>query len=154
MLWPILYVVVPYGYAPECRASAFTDYGLLVANYGKHLANSKRSTPLSESRARNLSSPVLVVWQQYGHSLLVYLVAVPPTSRRGLRPPRRRAQAVSVAHRGGRRLQTRLPSRRASFAGPGHSHNRMILAIYTRTTEGMQDSETTALEVTISRSGC
>jgi Transposase DDE domain len=24
------------------------------------------STPLSESRARNLSSPVFVVWQQYG----------------------------------------------------------------------------------------
>jgi hypothetical protein len=32
----------------------------VVENYRKHLANSKRSTPLSESRARNLSSPVFV----------------------------------------------------------------------------------------------
>jgi hypothetical protein len=47
-------------------ASAFGARELLVENYGKHLANSKRSTPLSESRARNLSSPVFVVWQQYG----------------------------------------------------------------------------------------
>jgi hypothetical protein len=30
----------------------------------------------------------------------------------------------------------------------------MILAIYTRTKEGMQDSATAVLEVTISRSGC
>jgi hypothetical protein len=33
---------------------------MLVENYGKHLANSNRSTPLSESRTRNLSSPVFV----------------------------------------------------------------------------------------------
>jgi len=33
---------------------------LLVENYGKHLANFNPSTPLSESRARNLSSPVFV----------------------------------------------------------------------------------------------
>jgi hypothetical protein len=37
----------------------------LVKDYGKHLANSNRSTPLSESRARNLSSPAFVVWQEY-----------------------------------------------------------------------------------------
>ncbi len=41
-------------------------YEPLVENYGEHLANSNRSTPLSDSRARNLSSPVFVVWQQYG----------------------------------------------------------------------------------------
>src|SRR5829696_7578405 len=35
-------------------ASAFCIYELLVDNYGKDLANSNRSTPLSESRARNL----------------------------------------------------------------------------------------------------
>jgi neutral trehalase len=58
--------VVPYGYESECMASALCVYELLVENYGKHLANAKRSTPLSESRARNLSSPVFVVWQQYG----------------------------------------------------------------------------------------
>jgi hypothetical protein len=61
------------------------------------------------------------------------------TSRRDLRPPRRRAQAGNVAHRGGSRPQTRRPSRRRSFAGPGHSENKMILAIYTRPTEGMRD---------------
>jgi pimeloyl-ACP methyl ester carboxylesterase len=47
-------------------ASAYCDRELLAGNYGKQLANSKRSTPLSESRARNLSSPVFVVRQQYG----------------------------------------------------------------------------------------
>jgi hypothetical protein len=52
--------VVPYGYAPEWMASKFCVQELLVENYGKHLANSNRSTPLSESRARNLSSPVFV----------------------------------------------------------------------------------------------
>jgi hypothetical protein len=41
-------------------ASAFRVYDLLVEYYGKHLANSNPSTPLSESRARNLSSPVFV----------------------------------------------------------------------------------------------
>jgi hypothetical protein len=52
--------VVPYGFAPECIASAFAVYTLLGENYGKHLTNSNRSTPLSESRARNLSSPVFM----------------------------------------------------------------------------------------------
>jgi hypothetical protein len=47
-------------------ASAFYVYELLIENYGKHLANSNLSTPHSESRARNLSSTVFVVWQQYG----------------------------------------------------------------------------------------
>jgi hypothetical protein len=47
-------------------APAFCARELLVENYGKDLANPNRSTPLSESRARNLSSPVFVVWQQYG----------------------------------------------------------------------------------------
>ena len=47
-------------------ASAFGIYELLVETYGEHLANSNRSTPLSESRARNLSSPVFVDLQQYG----------------------------------------------------------------------------------------
>src|SRR5829696_709839 len=47
-------------------ASAFRACELLVKNYGKHLANCNRSTPLSETRARNLSPPVFVVWQQYG----------------------------------------------------------------------------------------
>jgi hypothetical protein len=51
---------VPYGYAPEWMASKFCVQELLVENYGKDLANSNRSTPLSESRARNLSSPVFV----------------------------------------------------------------------------------------------
>jgi hypothetical protein len=41
-------------------ASIFCVYELLVENYAKHLANSNRSPPLSESRARNLSSPVFV----------------------------------------------------------------------------------------------
>jgi hypothetical protein len=54
--------VLPYGYAPECMASAFCVYELQLENYGKHLANSNRSTPLLESRARNLSSPEFVVW--------------------------------------------------------------------------------------------
>ena len=49
-----------YGYALECMASAFCVHEPLVENYGKHLASSNRSTPLSESRARNLSSPVFV----------------------------------------------------------------------------------------------
>jgi hypothetical protein len=52
--------MVPYGYAPESMASTFCVQELLVENYGKHLANSNRWTPLSESRARNLSSPVFV----------------------------------------------------------------------------------------------
>ena len=47
-------------------ASTFCVYETLVETYGKDLANSNRSTPLSESRARNLSSPVFVVRQQYG----------------------------------------------------------------------------------------
>ena len=64
--------MVPYGYAPECMASAFCVYELQLENYGKHLANSNRSTPLSESRARNLSSPVFVVWQQYGRLWLLH----------------------------------------------------------------------------------
>jgi hypothetical protein len=41
-------------------ASAFCVYELQVKNYGKDLANSNWSTPLSESRARNLSSPLFV----------------------------------------------------------------------------------------------
>ena len=41
-----------------------------------------------------------------------------------------------------------------TFAGPGHSHNRMTLAIYARATDGMQDSATTAQEEAVSRSGC
>jgi hypothetical protein len=41
-------------------ASAFCVYDLLVEYYGKHLANFNPLTPLSESRARNLSSPVFV----------------------------------------------------------------------------------------------
>jgi hypothetical protein len=40
--------------------SAFCVHEPVVDNYGKDLANSIRSTPLSESRARNLSSPVFV----------------------------------------------------------------------------------------------
>jgi hypothetical protein len=52
------------------------DKQLLVDNYGKHLANTNRSTPLSESKARNLSSPVFVVWQQYS-DLLPGLVSSP-----------------------------------------------------------------------------
>src|ERR671910_3055706 len=62
---------MPYGYAPECMgASAFCVYETQVETYGKDLANSNRSTPLSESRARNLSSPVFVVPQQYGRHVL------------------------------------------------------------------------------------
>jgi hypothetical protein len=53
------------------RASAFCVHELQVENYGKHLANSNRSTPLSERRARNLSSLVFVVWQQYGRQLFM-----------------------------------------------------------------------------------
>jgi hypothetical protein len=41
-------------------ASAYCARELLVESYGKHLANTNRSTPLSERRARNLSSPVYV----------------------------------------------------------------------------------------------
>jgi hypothetical protein len=59
-----------------------------------------------------------------------------------------------AAHRGGRLPQTRRPSRCPSFVGPGHSDNRMTLAIYTRPTEGMQDSAAAALEETLFRSGC
>jgi integrase len=36
----------------------------------------------------------------------------------------------------------------------GHSDIRMTLAIYTRPTEGIQDSATATLEETFSRSGC
>ena len=53
-----------------------------------------------------------------------------------------------AARRRGRSPQTGRPSRRPSFAGPAHSHNRMTLAIYIRATEGMQDSATAALEET------
>jgi|SRR5215213_1045074 len=42
-------------------ATALCVYDLLIENYGKHLTSSNWSTPLSESRARNLSSPVFVV---------------------------------------------------------------------------------------------
>jgi hypothetical protein len=41
--------VALYGYAPESMALAFGIYELLVQYCGKDLANSKRSTPLSES---------------------------------------------------------------------------------------------------------
>jgi hypothetical protein len=58
--------VAPYGYAPEVMAAAFCARELLDENYGKYLANSNRSTPLSESRARNPNSPEVVVWQRYG----------------------------------------------------------------------------------------
>jgi hypothetical protein len=57
-------------------ASAFCVYELQLENYGKHLANSNRSTPLSESRARNLSSPVFVVWQQYGDNDFISSVSL------------------------------------------------------------------------------
>src|SRR5215211_6931822 len=53
-----------------------------------------------------------------------------------------------AAHRRGRLPQTRRPDGRPSFAGPGHSNDRMTLAIYTRATDGTQDSPTVALEVT------
>ena len=43
-------------------AAVFCAPELLVENYAKDLANSNRSTPLAESRARNLSSPAFVVW--------------------------------------------------------------------------------------------
>jgi hypothetical protein len=46
-------------------------------------------------------------------------------SQRGLWPPRRRAQAGSVVHGGGRPSHPRRPSRRPGFAGPSSSHNRM-----------------------------
>jgi hypothetical protein len=52
------------------------------------------------------------------------------------------------------RLGSRQPSRRPGFAGPAHSDIRMTLTIYTRTTEGTQDSARAALEETLSRSGC
>jgi hypothetical protein len=58
--------VALYGYAPECIASVFGVYEMLVESYAKHLANSNRPTPLPESRARNLSSPMLVGREQYG----------------------------------------------------------------------------------------
>jgi hypothetical protein len=48
------------------EAAVFCARELPVENYGKDLANSNWSTPLSESRARNLIPPVFVVWQQYG----------------------------------------------------------------------------------------
>jgi hypothetical protein len=51
---------------PSAWGLGLLCYELLIENYGKHLTNSKRSTPLSESRARYLRSPVFVVWQQYG----------------------------------------------------------------------------------------
>ena len=58
--------MLPYGYALECMASAYCARELQVEGYSKHLANSNRLTPLLERRARNLSSPMFVVWQQYG----------------------------------------------------------------------------------------
>ena len=61
-----------YGAVRTCTrvhgAAAFRACELLVENYGKHLVTSNRSTPLSENRARNLSSSVFVVWQQYGRN--------------------------------------------------------------------------------------
>ena len=59
-----------------------------------------------------------------------------------------KSPAGSAARRGGCRPQTRRPSRCPSFVGPGHSDNRMTLAIYTRPTKGMQDSATAALKRT------
>src|SRR5918993_2445268 len=84
-------------------ASAFCARELQLENYGKHLANSNRSTPLSESRARNLSSPEFVVWQQYGRvdragapeQLDALLVGHPKDLRPCLRTTSRRA---SVRH--------------------------------------------------------
>jgi hypothetical protein len=38
--------------------------GLKLASHA--LVNSTRQAPFSVSRARNLSSPVFVVWQEYG----------------------------------------------------------------------------------------
>jgi hypothetical protein len=72
-----------------------------------------------------------------------------------------RVELRPVAEASGRRVEeTKQIARRAvvdvrpSFADPGHSDNRMTLAIYTRATEGMQYSATAALEETFSRSGC
>jgi hypothetical protein len=62
-------------------AFAFCARELLVENYGKHLANSNWSTPLSESRARNLSLPVFVVWQQYGRRVPAEAVRRPVSMR-------------------------------------------------------------------------
>ena len=53
-------------------ATAFCARDLLVENYGKHLAHTNRLTPLSESRALILSSPVFVVRQQYGRLWLLH----------------------------------------------------------------------------------
>jgi len=61
---------------------------------------------------------------------------------------RRVEETQQVAWRavGGPRPQPRRPSRRLSFADPGHSDNRMTLAIYTHPEEGIQLAVTTALE--------
>jgi hypothetical protein len=83
-------------------------------------------------------------------ALCLFFVSRTPTSRRGLRPPRQRAQASRAARSGGRRPQTRPPSRRPRFAGPGYSHNRMTLATYTLAIEGTQDAATAALDEAIS----
>jgi hypothetical protein len=53
-----------------------------------------------------------------------------------------------AAHHCGRLPQTRQPDGRPSFAGSDHSDIRMPLSIYTRPTDGTQDSATVALEVT------
>jgi hypothetical protein len=56
----------PVLWASRARLALIEPRELLAENYGKDLANSNRSRLLSESRARNLSSPEFVVWQQYG----------------------------------------------------------------------------------------
>ena len=48
-----------------------------------------------------------------------------PTSRRGLRPPHRRAQAGGVSHRGGHRLQTGGDHAALASQGPAHSDLRI-----------------------------
>jgi hypothetical protein len=74
--------------------------------------------------------------------LCVELRPVGETSGRRVEEPKQ------AARRGGRRPQTRRPSRSPNFAGPAHSDNTMTLAIYTRAKDGMQDSATAALEET------
>ena len=43
---------------------------------------------------------------------------------------------------------------RPSLGGPGHSDNRITLAIYTPATDGTQDSARATLDEALSRSGC